>query len=208
MTAFARAPAGSTERSGCQRPRALVEVVANGPRLAHARLVVYPVPDRRRDDRMQDRKLDEPAGPQYPRDLAQRSLGIGDVHQAHERGDRIESRRAERQHGPIADQIANPVPVLAYSRRDEQLGNIEGDDTRAPAGQQPGVVPLTTAQVQAQQPVHRRQQAEERGRVHQVPVAVEAAPGQLRPGGGVRVPDLPGIGAFHPRHARTPPARR
>ena len=61
-------------------------------------------------------------------------------------------------------------------RHDERLGDINGGDAGAPAGQQPGVVALTAAQVQARQPADRREQGEERGGVDQVPVPVEPGP--------------------------------
>lgn len=44
-----------------------------------------------------------------------------------------------------------------------RLSDVEGSDAGALAGEQAGVVSLATAQVQAQQPVHRREQREERG---------------------------------------------
>jgi hypothetical protein len=57
--------------------------------------------------------------------------------------------------------------------RNERLGDVDSDDTGTPASQQPGVVALAAAQVQAGQPVNRREQREESGGVDQIPVPVE-----------------------------------
>jgi hypothetical protein len=95
--------------------------------------------------------------------VKQRALGISHIHQAHERGHGIEARPAEGQQGPIADEVANAPPVLRGGCCDEQLRDIEGSDTGAPARQQAGVVSLTAAQIKTQQPIHRRQQRENAG---------------------------------------------
>ncbi len=84
-------------------------------------------PDRCRDDRMQHRELHEPAGPQHPGHLLERALGIGDIHQAHERGHGIKRRGAEWQGGTVAGQIADPRAVLSGRRGEERLGDIQRD---------------------------------------------------------------------------------
>jgi hypothetical protein len=68
---------------------------------------------------MQDRELHKSAGPQNPRHLTKRALGLSDVHQAHERGNGIKDRCAEGQSGAIADHIANPAAVLPGGRVDK-----------------------------------------------------------------------------------------
>jgi len=147
---------------------------------------------------VEHRELRETAGPQHPRHLTQRAFGISDVHQAHERGHHVECRRAERQRGPVAEQIADTVTVGFGGRRNERLRDIEGDDVRAATGQQAGIMPLTAAHVQARQPVDCRQQFEKRRGVHQVPVEVQPSARQFRPRRGVGVPLPPYIWRRHP----------
>jgi hypothetical protein len=122
---------------------------------------------------MQHRELRESAGPQHPRHLTQRALRPGDVHQAHERGHRVEGRCAEGQRGAVADQVANPSAVMPGGRGNERLGDIQGGHPGTLTGQQAGVVPLTAAQVEARQPVNRREQPEKCRGIHQVPIAIK-----------------------------------
>ena len=74
---------------------------------------------------------------------------------------------------PIAEQVPDALVRDFHGRRDERLGDVDGDDAGTPAGQQPGVVALAAAKVQAGQPINRREQREESGGVDQVPVPVE-----------------------------------
>jgi hypothetical protein len=77
-------------------------------------------------------------------------------------GVRLGDRLDEGEAGPVADEVANAPPVLAGGCRDEQLRDIEGNNTGAPARQQVGVMSLTAAQIKTQQPIDRRQQREKR----------------------------------------------
>src|SRR5260370_35967721 len=82
-------------------------------------------------------------------------------------------------------------------RRDERFGDVEGGDAGTPAGQQPGVVPLATAQVQAQQPVHRRARCEEGGGGDHGPAPAETRSRDAPP-------TAAGRGSMPPRVTRIP----
>ena len=56
-----------------------------------------------------------------------------------------------------------------------------------------GCSQLTAAQVQAHEPVDRREQLEKRRGIHQVPVDIKTSARQFRPRCGVGVPLPPGI---------------
>jgi hypothetical protein len=82
----------------------------------------------------------------------------------------------ERQQRPVTEEVPDALVRDFRGRRNERLGDVEGGDAGAPAGQQPGVMALAAAQVQAGQPIDRWQQRKETRRVDQVPVPVEPGP--------------------------------
>jgi hypothetical protein len=81
-------------------------------------------------------------------DLQQGPLRVGHVHQAHERGHGVEGTRHERQHGPVAHDVVDPARGELAGGADELLGDVERDDFSALARQQPGVVPLSAAEIE------------------------------------------------------------
>ncbi len=177
--------------------RTLVEVVADRECVSLSGLVVQPSSDGCRRGRVNHRELHEAPWLEHPTDLLQRSLRLADVHQAHERRDEIEDRAAKGQVCAVAEN----EPDAARARRDggleERIRDIQCDDIGFGFGEQSGVVALAAAEVEPDEPGNTREQGEERWRVDEIAINIEASTRQLDPPGGVRVPEPPSIGSHH-----------
>jgi hypothetical protein len=103
-----------------------------------------------------DRELGEASGTQRLRDRRQCPFGVGDVHQAHERGDDIETGRPKGQPRAVADHMADAPPVLLGRGPHERFGDVESDHAGSAVGEQSGVVALTTTDVEAPQAIDGR----------------------------------------------------
>src|SRR5262249_55731088 len=136
-------------------------------------------------------KLEEAAWLEDSERLPQGPVGLGNVHEAHERHGEVEllvgEGKGERTRLPVVD--GERLALLLFTgKADERRGDVHRRHSGPPLGQEPGAVPLATTDVQPGEAGYFGKQGQEGGHGDLVPADVVTAAGELGPRLGVAVP--------------------